>query len=53
LVLKEPSKCPLLAYVYRGQQQRIQVIADEIIEIRRLLDVSNFGWETVIAGSDY
>jgi hypothetical protein len=37
LVLKEPSKHdnPLLAYVYRTQQQNFQVIADEITLLER------------------
>lgn len=38
LVLKEPITCPLLAHVYRGQQQRLQVILDEIMEIQQLTD---------------
>ena len=46
ITLKEPAResNPLLSYVYRSQQQRFQVVADEITHLEQLkvFDVSFF-----------
>jgi hypothetical protein len=43
LVLKEPHDfLPLLGYIYRGQQERLIAIADEIMEIERMAEMSIF-----------
>ena len=46
ITLKEPLResDPLLSYVYRSQQQRFQVVADEITRLEQLkvFDVSFF-----------
>jgi hypothetical protein len=43
LVLKEPDDfLPLLAFVFRGQQERFTAIADEITEIEGMEEVSFF-----------
>ena len=53
LVFKEPTGWPLLAYIYRGQQQRLQVIADEIIKVEGFVhsEVCNFLFKGVIVDS--
>ena len=40
MVLKKPMNLLLLVNVYDGQQERLQVIQDEIIEVQQLLEVS-------------
>ena len=46
ITLKEPARKsnPLLSYVYRSQQERFQVVADEITHLEQLkvFDVSFF-----------
>ena len=46
ITLKEPAResNPLLSYVYRSQQQRFQVVVDEITHLEQLkvFDVSFF-----------
>lgn len=42
LVLEEPKGfSPLLCYVYRNQQERVLAVADEIMEIEEMIEVSN------------
>lgn len=40
MVLKEPNAYPLLVEVYKAQQDRFRMFADEIKEIHQLMDVS-------------
>lgn len=39
-ILTDPKNSPLLSEVYKGQQQRLRVIVDDLLEIEELSDVS-------------
>ena len=43
LLLKSPIENPLLSYIYNEQQQRFNLIADEIMEIQQNMEV-NYGF---------
>jgi hypothetical protein len=40
LILKDPKEKSLLSEIYNGQQQRLQVIVDDLTEIEELSEVS-------------
>ena len=53
LILEEPRNCPLLSEVFNSQQQRLQVIVDDLMEIEELSDVHGYFFGQLFVNIDY